>query len=245
MSAPSTPARGTLRVVQDAAALARVGANLLAERAAASTGQFVVCLSGGHTPRALYGRLGDAPLSETVPWPRIQWIFGDERFVPEDDPASNAHMVRIAMFGRAPVPPANIHAVPTVGISIEDAVDAYETTLRSLATRPGPMIDLTFLGLGDDGHTASLIPGEPVLEERSKLVAAVGHGRPEPRVTLTFPALESSKFTVFLVSGEDKRAMLDHVLSGGTDVPAGMLRPQGELLWLVDAAAAGRWAPAA
>ncbi|MGC1578307.1 MAG: 6-phosphogluconolactonase [Beijerinckiaceae bacterium] len=98
------------------------------------------------------------------------------------------------------------------------------------------------MGLGEDGHTASLVPGEPVLEERKRWVAVVGHGRPEVRITLTYAALESSATTVFLVQGEGKRAILDRVLSGDDTVPAGKLRPQGELFWLVDAAAAGKWA---
>jgi 6-phosphogluconolactonase len=103
---------------------------------------------------------------------------------------------------------------------------------------------LCLLGLGEDGHTASLIPGQPVLAERKRWVAAVGHGRPQVRITLTYPALESSAATVFLVQGESKRAILDRALAGDDSFPAGKLKPQGDLFWLVDKAAAGRWAAA-
>jgi 6-phosphogluconolactonase len=241
MSTPSmVPARGALHVASDPAALADDVAGWFAEQVRASEGPFIISLAGGSTPRGLYERLAGM----TLPWERIHFVFGDERFVPPDDPASNFGMVRGALFSRAPVPPGNVHAVPTVGVTLDEAASAYAATLRGLA-RPGrPLLDVTFLGLGDDGHTASLLPGQPATEERSALVVGVGHGRPEPRITLTFPALEDSGTVAFLVTGEGKRAILDRVLSGADDVPAGRLRPKGALLWFADRAAAGRWADA-
>jgi 6-phosphogluconolactonase len=156
-------------------------------------------------------------------------------------------MVREAMFSHAPVPPGNVHPVPTEGLDADAAAAAYDRTLRHLYGADAleadkPLFDVCLLGLGEDGHTASLIPGQPVLRERAKWVAAVPAGRTEVRITLTFPAIESSHVTIFLVEGEKKRAILDRMLSGDRSVPAGMLRPKGELLWFADRAAAGRWA---
>jgi 6-phosphogluconolactonase len=241
------PVRGSLFVYHDAKALAEAAAKFLCDCAFAKAGAFVVALSGGSTPKLAYEMLGVEPLVARFPWARSQFVFGDERFVPPDHKDSNAHMADQAMLAVAPVPLAHVHRVPTVGLSPDEAAQAYERTLKDLygADRllPGkPLLDVCLLGLGEDGHTASLIPGEQVLEERERWVAAVGHGRPEVRITLTYPALESSAATVFLVQGEGKRAILDRVLSGDDTVPAGRLRPQGDLFWLVDKAAAGRWA---
>ena len=166
------------------------------------------------------------------PWARSHFVFGDERFVPHDDKDSNARMVDEAMLAHVPVPLDHVHRVPTQGISPDEAAEVYERVLKELygadQLKPGkPLLDLCLLGLGEDGHTASLIPGETVLDERRRWVAAVGHGRPEVRITLTYPALESSAATVFLVQGEGKRAILDRILAGDDTLPAGRLRPQG------------------
>jgi 6-phosphogluconolactonase len=241
------PAFGTLRVFADAEALAAGAAVWLADHVGGA--RPVVCLSGGSTPRRLYERLAAQGFRERLPWDRLRFAFGDERFVPPDDPASNFRMAREAMFRHVPVPPAHILPVPTTDGTPEDAAARYERMLLELygapALSPGrPLFDVTLLGLGEDGHTASLLPGEPVLAERTRLAAVVAHGRPEVRVTLTYPALESSRFVLFLVQGEGKRAILDRVLSGETGLPAGRLRPRGEVLWFVDRAAAGRWADA-
>jgi 6-phosphogluconolactonase len=174
----------------------------------------------------------------------VHWFWGDERFVPPDDAESNYRMVREAMLNAAPVPPGNIHPVPTTGTAIDDAVAAYEAELQraygGAALDPArPLFDVCLLGLGDDGHTASLIPGEPVLAERRHWVAAVAHGRPEARITLTYPAIDSSRHIAFLVSGKSKRPMLQQVLAGGSSVPAARLAPVGEILFIADRAAAG------
>ncbi|MFI5011864.1 MAG: 6-phosphogluconolactonase [Hyphomicrobiales bacterium] len=241
------PARGSLFVYHDAQALARAGAKFLCDCAQAKPGPFVVALSGGSTPKLLYETLSLEPLVVRFPWARAHFVFGDERFVPHGHQDSNAHMADEAMLSLVPVPLSHVHRVPTEGLGPDEAAQAYERSLKALygadELRPGKfLLDLCLLGLGEDGHTASLIPGEPVLEERERWVAAVGHGRPEVRITLTYPALESSATTAFLVQGEGKRAVLDRVLSGDDTVPAGKLRPAGDLFWLVDKAAAGRWA---
>ncbi len=242
-----TPARGTLKVFDDPQALARDGARFLLERAGAATGPFVIAMSGGSTPKPMYELLGESPIREAFPWDRVHWILGDERFVDIADPASNFGMACAAFLSKVPAPRDNLHPVPFAGLTPEQGAAEYAKVLQRLygadTLDPArPLIDIDLLGMGEDGHTASLLPGQPVLEDRRQWTAAVLHGRSEPRVTLTYPALESSRTTVFLVAGAGKRDMLDQVLSGTSNVPAARLRPMGELLWFVDRAAAGRWA---
>jgi len=148
------------------------------------------------------------------------------------------------MLAYAPVPPQNIHPVPTVGLDPDAAAAAYQAELQraygSSRLTPGqPLFHIALLGLGDDGHTASLLPGEPVLNERTHWVAAVAHGRPETRITLTYPAINSSRHIAFLVNGAGKRNMLQQVLSGRSNVPAARLKPFGDLLFIADRDAAG------
>jgi 6-phosphogluconolactonase len=152
-----------------------------------------------------------------------------------------------ALLSKVPIPPDNIHPVPTKGIELDDAARAYERELQGFygapALQPGKFLfDVQFLGLGEDGHTASLIPGEPVLQERERWVAAVSHGRPETRITLTYPPIESSRHIAFLVSGAAKRDILQKVRAQSADVPAARLRPLGDLAFLADRAAAGEQA---
>jgi 6-phosphogluconolactonase len=242
-----TPAFGTLRVCEDAADLARTGAAYLCDLAAGRAGRTIVALSGGNTPKPLYELLAQEPVRSRMPWDRAHWVLGDERFVPPSDPASNYGMARAAFLSHVPVPPENVHPVETDGVTLEEAVDAYEAMLKGLygadTLDPArPLLDLTLLGLGEDGHTASLLPGEPVLQVRDRWVAAVPKGRVEERITLTYPALDSSGVVAFLVSGEGKRDILDKILSGDESFPAAHIRAQGEVIWFADRAAAGRWA---
>jgi 6-phosphogluconolactonase len=234
----------SIDVAKDPEALAHRAAGWITDLAAASRGRFAICLSGGSTPRRLYQLLAESPYRDALPWDRIHWFWGDERFVPWDDPDSNYGMVHAALLGRAPVPPANIHGIPTNGTPA-DAAAAYERVLKSYygsesvdPTRP--LFDIQILGLGQDGHTASLIPGTSVLEERHRWVAEVIGGRPEPRITLTYPALESSRHTAFLLAGAEKRETLARALAGDQALPAARLRPVGELTWFVDEAARPR-----
>jgi 6-phosphogluconolactonase len=241
------PAFGTLRIFEDADALAQGGAAYLCDLAAGNPGRTIIALSGGNTPKPLYQLLAQEPIRSRLPWNRTHFVLGDERFVPPSDPASNYGMARAAFLDHVPVPPQNVHPVETVGLTLDEAAKAYEATLKGLygadtLRLDRPLLDLTLLGLGEDGHTASLLPGEPVLQERKKWVAPVPKGRQEERITLTYPALDSSAVVAFLVSGDGKRDVLDKILSGETDFPAAHIRPIGEVIWFADRAAAGRWA---
>lgn len=242
-----TPAFGTLRVCEDANDLARKGAAYLCDLTAGHEGRTIIALSGGNTPKPLYELLAQEPIKSRLPWDRVHWILGDERFVPPSDPASNYGMARAAFLSHVPVPPENVHPLETEGVTLEEAAARYEAMLKGLYGADTldprrPLLDLTLLGLGEDGHTASLLPGEPVLQERKRWVAPVPKGRVEERVTLTYPALDSSAVVAFLVSGEGKRDILDKILSGETNFPAAHIRPVGKVIWFADRAAVGRWA---
>jgi 6-phosphogluconolactonase len=232
-------------VLPDAEALAGHAATWLTERVSAAGQRAGVALSGGSTPKRLYQLLAGAKFREVFPWKRVHWFWGDERFVPKDDPLSNYQMVREAMLDAAPIPAENVHPVTTEGMTPEEAAAAYERELKAFygADRldPGrPLFEVTLLGLGDDGHTASLFPGTAVLAERSRWVAAVVGAKPEARITLTYPALESSREVAFLVAGAGKREIFSRVRAGDTDLPAARLRPAGRLQFLVDRAACPR-----
>ena len=228
---------GSLEVVKDAGALAARAAEVIAGRLGSARYPFRVVLSGGSTPRAAYQLLA----AKDLDWDCAELFFGDERFVPPDHKDSNYRMVRETLLATGLVQPRKLLAIPTDGTP-QSAADRYDEILRqqygASSLEPGvPLFHLTLLGLGDDGHTASLLPGQPVLEERARWAAAVPQGRGEPRITLTYPALESSELILFLVSGAEKRDALAQA-RGGLG-PAGGIKPQGDVLWLVDEAAAG------
>jgi 6-phosphogluconolactonase len=228
---------GTIEVMKDADALAARAAQIIAGRVATATAPYRVVLSGGSTPRAAYQLLAQ----QDVNWGCAELFFSDERFVLPDHKDSNYRMVRDTLLAGGKVEPRKLLAIPT-DQTPQSAADRYDEMLRqqygaSILEEGVPLFHLTLLGLGDDGHTASLLPGQPVLKERERWAAAVPEGRGEPRITLTYPALESSVLIIFLVSGAAKRDALAQARGGG--LPAGALKPQGEVLWLVDAAAAG------
>ena len=232
-----------IETLPDPSALAHHVAEWMTQAALAASGTFRVSLSGGSTPKALYTLLASDSFRDRFPWRRVSWYWGDERFVPYDHPESNYRMTREAMLAKAPVPPDNVHPVPADGTA-DDAAARYERTLQaayggSVLDPARPLFDITLLGLGPDGHTASLLPGEPVLQERKRWVAAVSHGRPEVRITMTYPVIESSRHVAFLVAGKEKAAILKTIRAGGSDVPAARVKPSGELIWFVDRAAAG------
>ena len=236
------PAKYELRVFDDAAALADACAAWLYERAVASQGRCAIALSGGSTPAPTYARLARAPLAQHFPWSRVHWFWGDERFVAHEHPDSNYRLARDAFLAQAPVPRENLHPVPTAGLTPEAAAARYESELKrwygaERLSAERPLFEVNLLGIGDDGHTASLIPGQPVLEERERWVVAVSRGRPEPRITLTYPALESSRVVAFLISGAKKREVLRRVLAGDATLPAARLRPRGAGLIFADRAA--------
>ncbi|MDE2515176.1 MAG: 6-phosphogluconolactonase [Rhodospirillales bacterium] len=232
-----------LEILADADALARHAAAWLLAAATAKAGKFAICLSGGSTPQRLYRLLADPPFRTTFPWARAHWFWGDERFVPRDDPRSNYRMVHEALLSRAPIPAANIHPIPTEGLSPDAAAAEYERALRDFhgtaqLAPEQPLFDVTLLGLGPDGHTASLFPGTAVLRERTRWVAPVVGAKAETRLTLTYPALESSRRTAFLVTGAEKSAMLARLRRADDALPAARLHPIGSTWIFADQAAA-------
>jgi 6-phosphogluconolactonase len=230
-------------VLADGDAVAAAAAGLvLAALASAPGPRSAVCLAGGSTPQRLYRGLatsGDPALTQ----PGLHWFPGDERLVPPDHPDNNLSAIRRHLLDPLGSPSANIHPVPSVGLSAEEAASAYEADLRAFyggdRLDPNrPLFDVVLLGLGEDGHTASLFPGSPALAERQRWAAGVamsGLAPFVPRVTLTFPALASSRLTLVLVSGAGKRAALQ-ALAAGEDLPAAGIGG-GRVVWLLDAAA--------
>jgi 6-phosphogluconolactonase len=193
----------------------------------------------------LYQCLADPAIASRFPWQRAHWFWGDERFVPHDHPDSNFRMVREALLSRVPVPEDNIHAVPTEGLTPEEAATAYETTLKrfhgaNTLAAGRPLFDVTLLGIGEDGHTASLFPGQPALHEKRRWAVAVIGAKAEARITLTYPALDSSRDLAFVATGEGKRQVVARAQAGDRTLPAAMIRPVGRLHWFTDHAAASR-----
>jgi 6-phosphogluconolactonase len=236
-------AAAEVRIFEDAEALARNAAEWLCGLALASDRRFAICSSGGSTPKRLYEVLAEPAMASRFPWERAHWFWGDERFVPHDHPDSNYRMVRDALLSRVAVPAGNIHAIPTEGLSPEEAAAAYEKTLKVFygadtlaATRP--LFDVTLLGIGEDGHTASLFPGHPALEEEDRWAVAVIGAKTEARITLTFPVLDCSRDAVFLAAGRGKREPVARARSGDRALPAARIRPVGRLHWFTDRAAA-------
>ncbi len=246
-------APGTVEVAATPEALMDAAAACFSAAAAGAIrarGRFTVALSGGSTPKRLYALLATPSWASRVEWPRVHVFWGDERCVQPTDPASNYRMAREALLDAVPVAAANVHRVRG-----EDepaaAAAAYERELRAaFATPAGPprcdpgaCFDLVLLGMGDNGHTASLFPGSAVLHEEERwAVADEVDATPRRRVTLTAPVLNAAAEVAFLVSGRDKAPMLHRVLEGPRDpdaLPAQLVRPRaGRLRWLVDADAA-------
>jgi 6-phosphogluconolactonase len=231
------------RLFDDAETLAHGVAEWLCDLAQASNRAFAISLSGGSTPRRLYECLAAPPIAARFPWSRVHWFWGDERFVPHDHPDSNYRMARIALLSRVPIPKDNIHPVPTEGLSPEQSAAAYETTLKHFygsdhLASDRPLFDVTLLGIGDDGHTASLFPGQAALRETQRWAVAVIGAKSEPRITLTYPALDSSRDVAFVVTGKDKRNAVARAQAGDRAVPAAGVRPVGRLHWFTDRAAA-------
>ncbi len=235
-----------IRVCADLDALSYAAAELFAtaaRRAVAARGRFAVALAGGETPRHTYEILAASPFREELPWQQIHIFWGDERCVPSDDPRSNALMARRALLDHVPVPAAQIHAISCGDDPQRSAVD-YEQLLRTFFVSSEPRFDLVFLGLGDDGHTASLFPGSDALAEKKLWTAVTSKSGEEfSRVTLTLPCLNRALQVVFLVVGATKARVLHAVLAEGPEtlpLPARLIKPtDGQLVWLVDGAAAG------
>ncbi|KQQ23860.1 6-phosphogluconolactonase [Methylobacterium sp. Leaf123] len=232
-------------LMADAEATARAAAeHLLAMAERAEGERIAICLSGGSTPKRLYALLASPGFVERVPWARIHWFFGDDRVVPWDDALSNVRMVREAFGHAAPVPATHLYFIPS-DHGAEAGARAYEKTLREFygadhLDPDRPLFDLVLLGLGSDGHTASLFPGKPALAERKAWVAPVPEAGMEPfvpRITLTLPALASSRSVLFLVNGASKREPLQR-LADGEDLPARHVASAGRVTWYIDREAA-------
>ncbi len=203
-------------------------------QALASQERFHLVLSGGTTPRALYAYLATPEMQKGVAWERVHLWWGDERYVPPTDSRSNFRMAYEAWLAHGAVPRENWHPMPTDCAEPEACAQRYEAELRQIWGDALPAFDLTLLGLGEDGHTASLFPGNSALHETKRWVA-VGHAPTEPRIrlTLTFPVLNASQRVWFLVAGESKRPVLERVWQGDPALPASRIQPVGELRWWV------------
>jgi 6-phosphogluconolactonase len=231
------------RVFENAEALAQGAAEWLCAKAVASKGRFAVCCSGGSTPRRLYELLAQPDIAKRFPWDRVHWFWGDERFVSHDHPDSNYRMTRMALLSQVQMPEANVHPIPTERVSPEQAASAYEKELKAFygtdALDPArPLFDVVLLGIGDDGHTASLFPGHPALDEKQRWVVAVLGAKSEDRITLTYPALDSSRDAVFLAVGGEKRSVVQRAKARDHALPSARIDPVGQLHWFTDRAAA-------
>ena len=230
----------------DPAAMAAAAAGRIIARISENPGRIAICLTGGSSPRQLYQLLATDAWRSQIPWERVHWFIGDERFVPSDDPLNNMGVAR-NLFLDQDAPPANIHPIPT---STADPTDSdrgaalYESELKSFygadeLDPARPLFDLVLMGVGPDGHTASLFPGYPALDEARRWVVGVPKANVEPfvpRVTLTLATLASCREMLFEVAGADKRAILTRVFAG-ENLPANRARSARETVWLVDQAA--------
>jgi 6-phosphogluconolactonase len=212
-------------------------------RIAANSDRVAICLTGGSSPRQLYELLATDAYRKQIPWDRVHWFIGDERFVGPDDPLNNMGVARRIFLDRW-APGSNIHPMPTDSADPREAARRYERELQSFyganeLASSRSLFDLVLMGVGPDGHTASLFPDYPALEEIERWVVGVPKAHVEPfvpRVTLTLPALNSCREMLFEVSGADKRTILTRVLDG-ENLPANRARSTGETIWLVDKAA--------
>jgi len=232
--------------IADPAALATAAAERVMNRIAANSGRVAICLTGGSSPKQLYQLLATDAYRSRIPWERVHWFIGDERFVPAGDPLNNMAMARAAFLDRC-APAANIHPIPTATADPADpdrSAALYEQELRSfygadMLDQARPLFDLVLMGVGPDGHTASLFPGYPAIEETARWVVGVPKANVEPfvpRVTLTLPTLASCREMLFEIAGPGKRAILTRALAG-ENLPANRARSIGETIWLVDRAA--------
>jgi 6-phosphogluconolactonase len=211
-------------------------------------GVFTAALSGGTTPRTLYELLARPPYRQMIPWADMYLFWGDERYVPPDHPDSNFAMASHTLIDHAPVPAQNIHRIPTESASPAEAAEMYAQTLHTLFAGFGalsekeglPMFDLMLLGLGPDGHTASLFPDSPVLNEQHRWVTATPVPKLVPRVqriTLTLPVINTARHVIFLAAGAEKQPILQVIWKTPDEAweryPAARVKPSGKLMWFV------------
>ncbi len=227
---------GEVCVLTDPIAMAAAAASWLSERSAAAN-PFRIAVSGGTTPRFLYEALASSTYRDHIDWTGWHLFFGDERAIPPDEPRSNYRLLHDALLSKVRVPAAQVHRMEAERADLDAAAAAYATLLENEAGAP-PRLDVVLLGVGEDGHTASLFPGTPALAITDAWVAR-GRAPTEPvdRITLTLPVLNAADNVAFLVTGPGKADALRGVIEGS--VPAALVRPRdGRLLWFLDAAAA-------
>lgn len=236
-----------LKVYRDLEEVSQNAARILIEAAQSAVnkrGGFSLVLSGGNTPRRLFEMLAESPYREQLPWGKTHVFWGDERCVPAEDERNNAYMARRILLSRVPIPEEHIYPIASTLPPIK-AAEKYQNTLNEYFSGRPPIFDFILLGLGENGHTASLFPGTPVLDEKRSWVSEVYVPNLQMwRVTLTAPILNQARKIVFLVSGAGKAWVLNQVLNGPGNpkqLPAQLIKPQdGELLWLADKAAASQ-----
>ena len=226
-----------VEVLADADAVAQAAADIIAadaHAAVAARGRFVIAVSGGQTPWVMLRALA----RKDLPWPGVHMLQVDERVAPAGDADRNLTHLRESLLEHAPLPPTQIHAMPVEAVDLLAAAGRYAVTLRGLAGTP-PVLDIVHLGLGPDGHTASLVPGDPVLDVIDADVALTGVYQGRRRMTLTYPTLDRARRVLWLVTGAGKAGMLARLREGDRSIPAGRVRP-GQALVLADRAAAGQ-----
>jgi 6-phosphogluconolactonase len=225
-----------IEIFPDADAVARKGAEIIAAEARAAVkarGSFIVAVSGGHTPWKMLRALAN----EKVPWEGMRVVQVDERVAPAGDPDRNLSHLRESLLEHSPLRSEQIHAMPVESADLDAAAKRYALTLREIAGSQ-PVLDLVHLGLGPDGHTASLVPGDPVLKVIDVDVALTGVYQGRRRMTLTYPMLNRSRRVLWLVTGSDKVAALARLREGDVTIPAGRIQRENVLI-LADQAAAG------
>ena len=225
-----------LEVFDDAEALAKAAAAMIASdarAAAAARGRFIMAVSGGKTPWIMLRALA----AEDVPWKDVHIFQVDERVAPADDPDRNLAHLRASLLEHVPLPPQQIYAMPVESPDLEAAAKQYARTLEQIAGSP-PVLDLAHLGMGPDGHTASLVPGDPVLNVADADVGVTGEYQGRRRMTLTYPVLNRSRRILWLITGSDKVAMLPRLLEGDTSIPSGRISREQAVVMADRAAAA-------
>jgi 6-phosphogluconolactonase len=238
-----------IEILKNADDLARAAAKHFVAKsreAILETGRFTLALSGGSTPKRLYELLADPtePFRDQITWEKIYFFWSDERDVPPHHPESNYRMAREALLSRVPVVRENVHRIEPENQIAADAAARYETILKRVTGEDLPKLDLILLGLGTDGHTASIFPGSEVLQETKRLVAAPWVEKFKSyRITMTLPLLNNGGSVVFLVSGDEKAEIVKEVLKEHVQYPAQFVRPtNGEVLWMLDKGASADYA---
>ncbi len=234
-------------IADDPEALAGLYVEWLITRLALHDGRFRIALCGGATPQPLYRLLGSGRWKARINWSRFEVFWGDERCVPHDAADSNYGEAHRLWLSQVPIPPAQIHPMPTQGAP-EACAQSYEALLQKHYGSPQlsphkPLFDVVLLGVGDNGHTASLMPGSAVLHERARWVAAVRPGMPQLRLTLTYPVLASARAVSFVATGASKQRIVQKVREGDPGLPAAAVRSEGELFWFLDRPCAGNPQP--